>query len=190
MYGNLEQSGWEHGTAWLGIWDRFGIWDSMVGNLGQYGWQNHLVGSGTVQFTHMYSIFPRFFLADEQKRHFEKLSIYCNHYASLIPMSFVLGISIGLFTFLYTIEPYIVDMMQFVFLHIHVVNPRRFLRDRDSEPLVESVHVDPAAGPGDVRALGQCTGRGRAWKAAAAHTHALHQSVCSAHPALRQHRRL
>ncbi|KAF4075319.1 hypothetical protein AMELA_G00233160 [Ameiurus melas] len=37
------------------------------------------------------SITYRFFLVDEQKRHFEKLSIYCNHYASLIPMSFVLG---------------------------------------------------------------------------------------------------
>ncbi|XP_058236976.1 bestrophin-2 [Hemibagrus wyckioides] len=37
------------------------------------------------------SITYRFVLADEQKRHFEKLSIYCNHYASLIPMSFVLG---------------------------------------------------------------------------------------------------
>ncbi|GAA6091386.1 bestrophin-2 [Tachysurus ichikawai] len=37
------------------------------------------------------SITYRFILADEQKRHFEKLSIYCNHYSSLIPMSFVLG---------------------------------------------------------------------------------------------------
>lgn len=33
----------------------------------------------------------RFFLHDNQKRCFEKLAIYCNHYASLIPMSFVLG---------------------------------------------------------------------------------------------------
>lgn len=33
----------------------------------------------------------RFLLADDQKRYFEKLSIYCNNYASLIPMSFVLG---------------------------------------------------------------------------------------------------
>ena len=33
----------------------------------------------------------RFFLYDDQKRYFEKLAIYCNHYASLIPMSFVLG---------------------------------------------------------------------------------------------------
>ncbi|XP_062866445.1 bestrophin-2 [Trichomycterus rosablanca] len=37
------------------------------------------------------SITYRFFLVDEQKRYFEKLSIYCNYYASLIPMSFVLG---------------------------------------------------------------------------------------------------
>lgn len=35
--------------------------------------------------------FSRFFLYDDQKRYFEKLAIYCNHYASLIPMSFVLG---------------------------------------------------------------------------------------------------
>ncbi len=35
--------------------------------------------------------FTRFFLVDDQKRYFEKLSIYCNNYASLIPMSFVLG---------------------------------------------------------------------------------------------------
>lgn len=33
----------------------------------------------------------RFLLHDDQKRYFEKLAIYCNHYASLIPMSFVLG---------------------------------------------------------------------------------------------------
>uniref|UniRef100_A0A3B3DXJ5 Bestrophin homolog n=1 Tax=Oryzias melastigma TaxID=30732 RepID=A0A3B3DXJ5_ORYME len=31
-----------------------------------------------------------FLLYEDQKRHFEKLAIYCNHYASLIPMSFVL----------------------------------------------------------------------------------------------------
>ncbi|KAM9454455.1 bestrophin-2 [Clarias gariepinus] len=42
------------------------------------------------------SITYRFFLADEQKRYFEKLSIYCNHYASLIPMSFVLGFYVTL----------------------------------------------------------------------------------------------
>lgn len=73
-------------------------------------------------------------------------------------MSFVLGISIDLFTFLYTVETYVVR--QSVFLHIHDVNPCRFLRDSDSEPLVESVHVDPVAGPGDVRALGRCARRG------------------------------
>ncbi|XP_076847939.1 bestrophin-2a [Brachyhypopomus gauderio] len=42
------------------------------------------------------SITYRFFLSDQQKRYFEKLSIYCNHYASLIPMSFVLGFYVTL----------------------------------------------------------------------------------------------
>ncbi|XP_026059313.1 bestrophin-2-like [Carassius auratus] len=42
------------------------------------------------------SISYRFFLADDQKRYFEKLSIYCNNYASLIPMSFVLGFYVTL----------------------------------------------------------------------------------------------
>ncbi|XP_037830860.1 bestrophin-2 isoform X2 [Kryptolebias marmoratus] len=42
------------------------------------------------------SITYRFFLYDEQKRYFEKLAIYCNHYASLIPMSFVLGFYVTL----------------------------------------------------------------------------------------------
>ncbi|KAJ3614457.1 hypothetical protein NHX12_018029 [Muraenolepis orangiensis] len=42
------------------------------------------------------SITYRFFLYDDQKRHFEKLAIYCNHYASLIPMSFVLGFYVTL----------------------------------------------------------------------------------------------
>ncbi|TNM85995.1 hypothetical protein fugu_008266 [Takifugu bimaculatus] len=38
----------------------------------------------------------RFFLDDDQKRYFEKLAIYCNHYSSLIPMSFVLGFYVTL----------------------------------------------------------------------------------------------
>ncbi|XP_054635055.1 bestrophin-2 [Dunckerocampus dactyliophorus] len=42
------------------------------------------------------SITYRFFLPDDQKRYFEKLAIYCNHYASLIPMSFVLGFYVTL----------------------------------------------------------------------------------------------
>ncbi|CAG5929087.1 unnamed protein product [Menidia menidia] len=42
------------------------------------------------------SITYRFFLDDDQKRYFEKLAIYCNHYASLIPMSFVLGFYVTL----------------------------------------------------------------------------------------------
>ncbi|XP_073699189.1 bestrophin-2 isoform X2 [Garra rufa] len=42
------------------------------------------------------SITYRFLLVDNQKRYFEKLSIYCNHYASLIPMSFVLGFYVTL----------------------------------------------------------------------------------------------
>ncbi|TRY83044.1 hypothetical protein DNTS_004458 [Danionella cerebrum] len=37
------------------------------------------------------SVSYRFFFLEDQKRYFEKLSIYCNHYSSLIPMSFVLG---------------------------------------------------------------------------------------------------
>ncbi|KAM4585562.1 bestrophin-2a-like [Odontesthes bonariensis] len=42
------------------------------------------------------SITYRFVLYDDQKRYFEKLAIYCNHYASLIPMSFVLGFYVTL----------------------------------------------------------------------------------------------
>ncbi|XP_077575114.1 bestrophin-2a isoform X2 [Stigmatopora nigra] len=42
------------------------------------------------------SITYRFFLPQNQKRYFEKLAIYCNHYASLIPMSFVLGFYVTL----------------------------------------------------------------------------------------------
>ncbi|KAM7009884.1 LOW QUALITY PROTEIN: bestrophin-2a-like [Tautogolabrus adspersus] len=42
------------------------------------------------------SITYRSFLYDDQKRYFEKLAIYCNHYASLIPMSFVLGFYVTL----------------------------------------------------------------------------------------------
>lgn len=33
-----------------------------------------------------------FMLTEEQKRYFEKLVIYCDQYASLIPVSFVLGV--------------------------------------------------------------------------------------------------
>ncbi|XP_056136494.1 bestrophin-2-like [Lampris incognitus] len=42
------------------------------------------------------SITYRFLLYEDQKRYFEKLAIYCNHYASLIPMSFVLGFYVTL----------------------------------------------------------------------------------------------
>ncbi|XP_049576708.1 bestrophin-2a [Syngnathus scovelli] len=42
------------------------------------------------------SITYRFLLPGDQKRYFEKLAIYCNHYASLIPMSFVLGFYVTL----------------------------------------------------------------------------------------------
>ena len=45
---------------------------------------------GSLILVHHFHPF-RFFLHDDQKRYFEKLAIYCNHYASLIPMSFVLG---------------------------------------------------------------------------------------------------
>ncbi|EMP37234.1 Bestrophin-2 [Chelonia mydas] len=37
------------------------------------------------------SLTYRFVLAEDQKRYFEKLVIYCNNYANLIPVSFVLG---------------------------------------------------------------------------------------------------
>lgn len=36
-----------------------------------------------------------FVLTEEQKRYFEKLVIYCDQYASLIPLSFVLGVFRG-----------------------------------------------------------------------------------------------
>uniref|UniRef100_A0A3Q2CUF6 Bestrophin homolog n=1 Tax=Cyprinodon variegatus TaxID=28743 RepID=A0A3Q2CUF6_CYPVA len=42
------------------------------------------------------SITYRFFLYEDQRRYFEKLAIYCNRYASLIPMSFVLGFYVTL----------------------------------------------------------------------------------------------
>lgn len=35
--------------------------------------------------------FTRLVLKDDQRRLFEQLSIYCDHYAELIPVSFVLG---------------------------------------------------------------------------------------------------
>ncbi|XP_006998433.1 bestrophin-2a [Peromyscus maniculatus bairdii] len=38
----------------------------------------------------------RFLLAEEQKRYFEKLVMYCDQYASLIPVSFVLGFYVTL----------------------------------------------------------------------------------------------
>ncbi|XP_008583174.1 PREDICTED: bestrophin-2 [Galeopterus variegatus] len=38
----------------------------------------------------------RFLLTEEQKRYFEKLVIYCDQYASLIPVSFVLGFYVTL----------------------------------------------------------------------------------------------
>uniref|UniRef100_A0A8C4TE48 Bestrophin homolog n=1 Tax=Erpetoichthys calabaricus TaxID=27687 RepID=A0A8C4TE48_ERPCA len=42
------------------------------------------------------SAFYRVILSEEQKRMFEKLSIYCNQYAELIPVSFVLGFYVTL----------------------------------------------------------------------------------------------
>ncbi|XP_069460221.1 bestrophin-2a [Ambystoma mexicanum] len=44
----------------------------------------------------MLSLTYRFILGDDQKRSFEKLSIYCDSYANLIPMSFVLGFYVTL----------------------------------------------------------------------------------------------
>ncbi|XP_053572774.1 bestrophin-3 isoform X2 [Bombina bombina] len=42
------------------------------------------------------SITYRFFLADAQKRYFEKISIYCDRYAEQIPVTFVLGFYVTL----------------------------------------------------------------------------------------------
>ncbi|XP_078285656.1 bestrophin-2a-like [Rhinoraja longicauda] len=42
------------------------------------------------------SVAYRFLLMDDQKRYFEKLALYCNHYANLIPMAFVLGFYVTL----------------------------------------------------------------------------------------------
>ncbi|KAJ8402959.1 hypothetical protein AAFF_G00362730 [Aldrovandia affinis] len=50
-------------------------------------------------FTMLYcglSIIYRFLLNEGQKRLFEKLAIYCDHYAELIPVSFVLGFYVTL----------------------------------------------------------------------------------------------
>ncbi|XP_030051131.1 bestrophin-2a isoform X2 [Microcaecilia unicolor] len=44
----------------------------------------------------VFSVTYRFFLTDDQKRYFEKLAIYCDDYANLIPMSFVLGFYVTL----------------------------------------------------------------------------------------------
>uniref|UniRef100_A0A3Q2NWZ0 Bestrophin homolog n=1 Tax=Fundulus heteroclitus TaxID=8078 RepID=A0A3Q2NWZ0_FUNHE len=43
-----------------------------------------------------FSVVYRFLLSSEQKRLFEKLSIYCDRYAELIPVSFVLGFYVTL----------------------------------------------------------------------------------------------
>ncbi|KAG6930307.1 bestrophin 2 [Chelydra serpentina] len=42
------------------------------------------------------SLTYRFVLAEDQKRYFEKLVIYCDNYANLIPISFVLGFYVTL----------------------------------------------------------------------------------------------
>uniref|UniRef100_H3ANC2 Bestrophin homolog n=1 Tax=Latimeria chalumnae TaxID=7897 RepID=H3ANC2_LATCH len=42
------------------------------------------------------SVTYRFVLMEHQKRYFESVAIYCNHYANLIPMSFVLGFYVTL----------------------------------------------------------------------------------------------
>ncbi|XP_068130323.1 bestrophin-2a [Hyperolius riggenbachi] len=42
------------------------------------------------------SVTYRFFLNEDQKRSFEKVSLYCNNYANLIPLSFVLGFYVTL----------------------------------------------------------------------------------------------
>ncbi|XP_053741669.1 bestrophin-2 isoform X1 [Synchiropus splendidus] len=43
-----------------------------------------------------FSVIYRFVLQEDQRRLFEKLSIYCNRYAELIPVSFVLGFYVTL----------------------------------------------------------------------------------------------
>ncbi|XP_055519996.1 bestrophin-2-like isoform X1 [Leucoraja erinacea] len=50
-------------------------------------------------FSFMYAVLSvayRFLLLEDQKRYFEKLALYCNHYANLIPMAFVLGFYVTL----------------------------------------------------------------------------------------------
>ncbi|XP_072925042.1 bestrophin-2-like [Hemitrygon akajei] len=50
-------------------------------------------------FSFMYAVLSiayRFLFLEEQKRYFEKLALYCNHYANLIPMAFVLGFYVTL----------------------------------------------------------------------------------------------
>uniref|UniRef100_UPI00398F6DA6 bestrophin-2 n=1 Tax=Pristiophorus japonicus TaxID=55135 RepID=UPI00398F6DA6 len=52
-----------------------------------------------VVFSFMYAVLSvayRFVLMEEQRRYFEKLALYCNHYANLIPMAFVLGFYVTL----------------------------------------------------------------------------------------------
>lgn len=67
---------------------------------------------------------------------------------------------------------------------------RRFLRHVNSKPMVESVHLHPAAGQDHVHALGGSAGRGRARQITATHADALHESVRYPDPALRQHSRV
>lgn len=67
---------------------------------------------------------------------------------------------------------------------------RRVLRDINSESLVESVHLHPAAGQDHVHALRGRPGRGRARPASETHADALHESVRAPDPALRQHCRV
>lgn len=67
---------------------------------------------------------------------------------------------------------------------------RRVLRDINSESLVESVHLHPAARQDHVHAFRWRAGRRRAWQVAATDADALCESVRTPDPALRQHSRV
>lgn len=67
---------------------------------------------------------------------------------------------------------------------------RRVLRDINSESLVESVHLHPAARQDHVHAFRWRAGWRRAWQVAATDADALCESVRTPDPALRQHSRV
>lgn len=84
----------------------------------------------------------RFILKDDQKRLFEKLSIYCDRYAELIPVSFVLGQLVLKYHFFFSIPRN----------DVHASSPYlksspRFLCDLGCVTLVGPVWKRPLARP-------------------------------------------